>query len=72
MTSIDNMPKKVDAGAVWTGIPAKDNKQDKPCQRQLIFDFDMNDYDDVRTCCQGKTTCVRCWKLLLVAIQIIS
>ena len=33
MTSIDNMPKKVDAGAVWTGIPAKDNKQDKPCQR---------------------------------------
>lgn len=32
----------------------------------------MNDYDDVRTCCQGKTTCVRCWKLLLVAIEIVS
>ena len=34
MTSLmEEAPRKVDAGAVWTGIPAKDNKQVRPMQR---------------------------------------
>lgn len=73
MTSLmDEPPRKLDAGAVWTGIPAKDNKQVRPIQREFIFDFDMNDYDDVRTCCTGKTTCVHCWKFMLVAKDVIT
>ena len=32
----------------------------------------MNDYDDVRTCCVGKRVCVKCWKLLVIAVEIIE
>ena len=33
MTTSENIPRKVDAGAVWTGVPTKENKQYKPEQR---------------------------------------
>lgn len=63
-------PLKVDAGAVWNRVPEKDSNG-KTVERELIFDFDMNDYDDVRTCCSGKKVCVSCWKLLVIAVEII-
>ena len=72
-----NIPLKVDAGAIWSEIPKKDQpgkteeREYLKEERELIFDFDMNDYDDVRNCCSGKTVCVKCWKLLVVAIEII-
>lgn len=73
MTSLmEEPPRKVDAGAIWTGIPAKDSKNVRPSQREFIFDFDMNDYDDVRTCCIGKTTCIKCWKFMLVAKDVLT
>lgn len=46
----DETPLKVDAGAIWNRVPEKESNG-KTIQRELIFDFDMNDYDDVRTCC---------------------
>ena len=64
-------PVKVDAGAVWTRRPEKDSTA-KTVERELIFDFDMNDYDDVRTCCTGKKVCVKCWQLLVVAVEILE
>ena len=63
----DQIPLKVDAGAIFDRVPEKETNC-KTIQRELIFDFDMNDYDDVRTCCSEKRVCVKCWKLLVIAV----
>ena len=48
-------PHKIDIGAVFNAAP-KDHlsvKNFRPDERELVFDIDLSDYDDVRTCCQG-------------------
>lgn len=41
--------------------------------RELIYDFDMDEYDPVRKCdCQGKMVCNDCWYLMQEASVIIT
>jgi DNA primase small subunit len=71
ISRFSKIPLKVDAGAIWNKIPEKDSNG-HTLERELVFDFDMNDYDDVRTCCSGKNICVKCWKLIIVAVEVIE
>ncbi|KAJ9055505.1 p48 polypeptide of DNA primase [Entomophthora muscae] len=42
-----------------------------PESRELVFDVDLTDYDDIRTCCNKTTICPKCWGFMRVAMKII-
>lgn len=69
-------PHKIDIGAVFTACP-KDHNTVKPelfspQERELVFDIDMTDYDDIRTCCTGAAICQRCWPYMTMAVKVID
>eukprot|EP00898_Chlorokybus_atmophyticus_P003932 jgi/Chlat1/453/Chrsp103S01064 len=72
-------PNKIDIGAVYNVEPSKrtafaagSDRVFAPVERELVFDVDMTDYDDVRICCTGADICNRCWCLMSVAIEVVD
>mmetsp|Transcript_30255 Transcript_30255/g.76100 ORF Transcript_30255/g.76100 Transcript_30255/m.76100 type:complete len:463 (-) Transcript_30255:11-1399(-) len=72
---IDGVPVKLDIGPVYPA-PAKDHnsypKNFDPVQREVVFDIDMDDYDSVRTCCEGATVCHCCWRFMAAAVAVLE
>ncbi|KAL5541278.1 hypothetical protein UlMin_042500 [Ulmus minor] len=75
----EKCPFKIDIGAVYSVDPAKKNAYAQtgdnvftPMERELIFDIDMTDYDDIRYCCSGADVCLECWPLMTIAIKVID
>lgn len=67
------MPHKIDVGAVFNMSPSEHKSPAfKPEQRELVFDIDLSDYDDVRTCCQGATVCRKCWRFVCAAVKVMD
>ena len=70
-------PVKIDIGAVFN-YPPKDNKslpagKLQTQERELVFDIDLTDYDDVRNCgCSGAKICGKCWKFMGMAIKVMD
>lgn len=45
------------------------NKKFTQEQRELVFDIDINDYDDIRTCCKEKNICDKCWRYMSIGVR---
>jgi len=75
-TLVDRCPFKIDIGAVFNIPPDRHNAADKraftPVSKELVFDIDMNDYDEVRTCCTGAKVCEKCWEYLKLAMLVLT
>ncbi|XP_059619397.1 DNA primase small subunit-like [Phlebotomus argentipes] len=71
---LNELPFTIEIGAVMNKRPlsAKLSKNYCPVEKELIFDIDASDFDDVRTCCIGKQICRKCWKLIVVACKILK
>lgn len=74
----EKCPFKIDIGAIYNVDPAKrhayaqGNDNFTPTEKELVFDIDISDYDDVRRCCKEANVCSNCWPLMTVAIKVID
>lgn len=71
-----DVPIKFDIGAVFSQNPkyakkARDNAI-VPVERELVFDIDMDDYNEVRSCCQGASVCSKCWQFMAIAAKLLD
>jgi DNA primase small subunit len=71
---ISYCPKKIDIGAMYNVLPTQHKEADPffPQEKEIVFDIDMTDYDDIRTCCQEAKLCNKCWKYMIVAYKILD
>ena len=56
------IPFRIDIGAFFDGNVSGNKNKVKdliltPVEREFVIDIDMDDYDQIRTCCSGKKLC---------------
>lgn len=70
------VPHKIDIGGVYSARPMEKRNvnaaQFKALEKELVFDIDLTDYDEIRSCCRGKGICEKCWKFVCVAVKVID
>ncbi|KAL1958493.1 hypothetical protein VTO42DRAFT_4357 [Malbranchea cinnamomea] len=70
-------PSRFEIGPVYSTNP-RDRKAlrnagaFRPVSKELVFDIDLTDYDDVRTCCSKADICSKCWAFVTMAIKVID
>jgi len=73
---VDRTPHKIDIGAIFNIAPKNHLMAEKkvfiPLEKEMVFDIDMTDYDNVRTCCTGAKVCTKCWAYMACATQVIN
>ena len=68
-------PHKIDIGAVFNHAPKDKNACSNfaTVQRELVFDIDLTDYDEIRHCgCSGAKICNKCWTFMNMAVKVMD
>ncbi|KDN65658.1 putative eukaryotic and archaeal DNA primase small subunit [Colletotrichum sublineola] len=71
------MPSRFEIGPVYSTNP-RDRKTlrnasaFKPLAKELCFDIDLTDYDEIRTCCDKANICIKCWQFITMAIKVVD
>jgi len=71
------MPSRFEIGPVYTSNPRdkktlRNTSAFKPLSKELCFDIDLTDYDDIRTCCDKANICNKCWQFITMAIKVVD
>ncbi|KAL3952241.1 hypothetical protein ACCO45_013958 [Purpureocillium lilacinum] len=71
------MPSRFEIGPVYTTNPRdrktlRNSSAFKPLAKELCFDIDLTDYDDIRTCCDKANICNKCWTFMTMAIKVVD
>ncbi|UKZ66984.1 uncharacterized protein TrAtP1_008148 [Trichoderma atroviride] len=71
------MPSRFEIGPVYSTNPRdrktlRNSSAFKPLAKELCFDIDLTDYDDIRTCCDKATICNKCWQFMTMAIKVVD
>ncbi|KAF2835659.1 DNA primase small subunit [Patellaria atrata CBS 101060] len=74
---MDMIPTRFEIGPVYSTNPRERKSLPKsaafrPLTKELVFDIDMTDYDEIRTCCTGASICHRCWTFITMAIKVVD
>jgi DNA primase small subunit len=69
-------PKRFEIGPVYSANP-RDRKSlpkhaFRPLEKELVFDIDLTDYDEIRTCCTKANICHKCWAFITIAIRVLD
>lgn len=69
------MPSRFEIGPVYSANPRERKTigpSFKPLAKELCFDIDLTDYDDIRTCCDKANICNKCWTFMTMAIKVLD
>ena len=70
-------PSRFEIGPVYSTNP-RDRKSlrkastFRPIAKELVFDIDLTDYDEIRTCCDKANICHKCWTFVTMAIKVVD
>ncbi|KIW28058.1 uncharacterized protein PV07_07742 [Cladophialophora immunda] len=72
-----HIPSRFEIGPVYTTKPGdrkmlKNSSSFKPLSKEIVFDIDLTDYDDIRTCCEKANICAKCWSFATMAIKVVD